>query len=994
LKKSTYQKIFKATLATAVATGAYVAVAPVNTKAETRTFSDVKNIPSHHFYEAVMNLSSRGIFAGYPDGTFKPGESINRQHAAKFLALTLGLDTVNVKDPGFKDVSKKNAYYGHIAALVEAGIISGYADKTFKPGDNLTRTQMAKMLVLGFEFKAKGSQKNPFSDVADNKWNKSYVQTLYSNEITTGTTPTTFSPNALVTRGQMASFIYRSEAATKKPDPQPEPKPEPVNKDLIAVEAAFNQLKAGTLTISRGNYATDENKLAAVQAYVTSLITEKGVSAKVAASKTAGNYVVTLAKGKEKVEKSITIKFDATTNDHIVTEVKAINAKQLEVKFGTAVSKTTVVDASNVVRNMMLTTVTGATANPGQLTGSLSADGKTLTITANGVFNGEYMFKSTDAIKSVTGEKIEEYTMTVKAHDTIAPKLVSGSATAKIATQSFSLYFDEPVNATGASAYVNNATATVSNNPTNPNRLDVTVSTAVPVGTTASIKLTNVKDYNNNSTSPNPVETFVTITTDTVAPTVTNVLVTGENRIELTYDKDMNISSFTGKARIVHSNGTVTNLTASAGKNAKTVVLSGTVLSYNDKYNATLFVDADVKDTGGNSSALYSTNLTLNQDMIAPVLTAVEWKDGKIVASFTENIALGNNNVITAVDQNSGVSTSIYLNYSNAVIANNTLTIHHALPNGTYQLRLPANTVVDKSTIPNPNQFATQTFSVQNYASWDTISPVVYGVTNYPVVDGVTPGTLQTATYTVIDADSGVNLTTVQDPSNYTWDGRALPSGSYVSPAITTGTTDRATSVAVTVYVPTAGISTTKTASFTVNNIRDNAGNEIAYAGSGDVKFVSGNQNRPEFNYAAIGSDNSSLILGFSASMYSIDANDFQITLNGHDIKTSSIAPAYPSTTFVADIRASVADNVMIDGGISDVVYLDTNGNYGYDEGDLVLQIVAASSYWENSYGTLPVDLYANYVNSLNVKLVNDYSSPAQDLQGNHALFGKEIRVK
>lgn len=993
LKKSTYQKLFKATMATAVATGTFVAVAPVNTKAETRTFSDVKNIPSHHFYEAVMNLSSRGIFAGYPDGTFKPGQSINRQHAAKFLALTLGLDTVNVKDPGFKDVSKKSAYYGHIAALVEAGIISGYADKTFKPGDNLTRTQMAKMLVLGFEFKARGSQKNPFSDVSDNKWNKSYVQTLYSNEITTGTTPTTFSPNALVTRGQMASFIYRSEAATKRS----EPKPEPFNKDLIAIEAAFNQLKSGTLKISRGNYATDENKLAAVQAYVTSLITEKGVSAKAAADKTTGNYVVTLTKGKEKVEKTITIKFDATTNDHIVTEVKAINAKQLEVKFATAVSKTTVVDASNVVRNMTLTTTTSATANPGQLTGSLSADGKTLTITANGVFNGEYTFKSTDAIKSVTGEKIEEYTMTVKAHDTIAPKLVSGSATAKIATQSFSLYFDEPVNATGAIAYVNNAAATVSNNPTNPNRLDVTASTAVPVGTTASIKLTNVKDYNNNSTSPNPVETFVTITTDTVAPTVTNVLVTGENRIELTYDKDMKISSFAGKARIVHSNGTVTNLTASAGKNAKTVVLSGTVLSYNDKYNATLFVDADVKDTGGNSSALYSTNLTLNQDTIAPVLTAVEWKDGKIVASFTENIALGNNNVITAVDQKSGVSTSIYLNYSNAqnaVIANNTLTIHHALPNGTYQLRLPANTVVDKSTIPNPNQLATLSFSVQNSASWDTTSPVVYGITNYPVADGVTPGTLQTATYTVTDADSGVNLTTVQDIRNYRWDGSALPSGSYVSPAITTGTTDKATSVAVTVYVPTAGISTTKTASFTVNNIRDNVGNAIAYAGSGDVRFVSGYQYQPEFTSAAIGPNNSSLTLGFSTSMHSIDANDFEITLNSHIVKTSSFASVNNSTSFVTDIRASVADNVPIHGAISDVVYLDTNRNNMYNEGDLVLQVLEASSYWGNSYDSFSVDLNADYVTSLNVKLVKDYSSPAQDLQGNHALFGKEIRVR
>jgi len=710
----------------------------------------------------------------------------------------------------------------------------------------------------------------------------------------------------------------------------------------------------------------------------------------------------TATKGKEKVEKTIAIKFDATTNDRIITEVKAINAKQLEVKFATAVTKTTVLDASNVVRNIALTTVTGATVNTGQLIGSLSADGKTLTITANGVFNGEYTFKSTDAIKSVSGEKFEEYNTTVKAYDTIAPKLVSGSATAKTSTQSFSLFFDEPVNATGATAYVNNAVATVTNNPTNPNRLDVTSGTLVPVGTTVSVKLTNVKDYNNNSTSPNPVETYITVARDTVAPTVTNVLVTGDNRIELTYDKDMNISSFEGKARIVHSNGTVTKLTVSAGRNARTVVLSGAVLSYNDRYNAILFVDADVKDTGGNSSALYSTNLTLNQDTIAPALTNVEWKDGKIIASFTENIAIGNNNVITAVDQSSGVSTSIYLNYSksqNAVISNNTLTIQHALPNGTYQLRLPANTVVDKSSIPNPNEFATQTFSVQNYVSWDTIRPVVYGITNYPLADGVTPGALQTATYTVTDADSGVNLATVQDISNYTWNGSALPSGSYVSAVVTTGSTDRATSVSVTVNVPTSGIATTKTASFTVNNLRDNAGNTIAYPGVGDVRFVRGNQNRPELNRATIGYDGS-LVLSFSEAIQSLEANDFEITLNNYLVKTSSIASVYNSgsnmDTFIVSIKASVAnDTYATDGSFGDVIYLDTNDNGVFDTWtDMVLDVVDSSIHLHDAWNSVQVNLNSKYVKNLKVQLVRVDHSPVQNYQGNEALFYREVIAK
>ena len=108
----------------------------------------------------------------------------------------------------------------------------------------------------------------------------------------------------------------------------------------------------------------------------------------------------------------------------------------------------------------------------------------------------------------------------------------------------------------------------------NPNRLNVTASKQVAAGTTATVTLRNVKDYKNNFTSPNPVEASITIAADTVAPTVKDVTVIGENRVEVTYDKEMNIASFNGKARLVQSNGTVMNLTATAGKDAKTVVLN------------------------------------------------------------------------------------------------------------------------------------------------------------------------------------------------------------------------------------------------------------------------------------------------------------------------------------------------------------------------------------------------------------------------------------
>lgn len=217
MKKSTYQKLFRASLATTVATGALVAAVPTFTQAaETKgaSFSDVKD--THQFYEAIKSLTSRGVINGYEDGTYKPGQQISRAHAAKIMALALGLDTKNVVDPGFKDVKKDHPYYGHIAALVNAGVIKGYEDNTFKPKGNLTRAHVSQMLVLGYKLEENKLSNLPFKDINEKQWFANHIQTLFSNKITSGTTATTFSPNAFVTRGQVASFIFKSESATKQ----------------------------------------------------------------------------------------------------------------------------------------------------------------------------------------------------------------------------------------------------------------------------------------------------------------------------------------------------------------------------------------------------------------------------------------------------------------------------------------------------------------------------------------------------------------------------------------------------------------------------------------------------------------------------------------------------------------------------------------------------------------------------------------------------------
>ena len=216
-------KAFNVALATTLAASAVVAVAPTQADAAA-TFTDVKTSDVH--YTSIMNLAERGIVSGYGDGTFRPNNGVTRGQVAKIIAGILELDTKNVNNPNFTDVSTSNEYYGPIAALVEEGIISGYGNGTYGPSNTLTRGQMAKIITNAFELVADNTE-NPFTDIEKSGF-KEEILALYANEVTTGTTATTYDAASKVTRGQLASFVVRAEKATQSEETPEETPNEPV----------------------------------------------------------------------------------------------------------------------------------------------------------------------------------------------------------------------------------------------------------------------------------------------------------------------------------------------------------------------------------------------------------------------------------------------------------------------------------------------------------------------------------------------------------------------------------------------------------------------------------------------------------------------------------------------------------------------------------------------------------------------------------------------
>lgn len=191
---------------------------PLSSYASEQRFTDVPT--TKHFAEAVNELAEDHIITGYPDGMFKPGDSITRGQAAAIIGKLMGvypdyISDSEIKDPGFKDVSKASGYYKSIAKLAELEVMGGYADGSFGPNDPVTRGQMASILVEAFDLPRFGfnNKENPFTDVKSTNSHSANVFVLYKLGITTGVTSERFGVNEFVTRGQASKLMLTTKRA-------------------------------------------------------------------------------------------------------------------------------------------------------------------------------------------------------------------------------------------------------------------------------------------------------------------------------------------------------------------------------------------------------------------------------------------------------------------------------------------------------------------------------------------------------------------------------------------------------------------------------------------------------------------------------------------------------------------------------------------------------------------------------------------------------------
>ena len=174
-----------------------------------RVRSSFVDVPSGSYYEDAVDWAvANGITTGTDAAHFSPDGICTRAQAVTFLWRAAGRPAPESRAMPFTDVPADSYYYDAVLWAVENGITKGTSSTTFSPDDTCTRAQIVTFLWRSEQSPAAGSS-NPFTDISADAYYADAVLWAVKEAITTGTTRTTFSPDAECTRAQIVTFLWR-----------------------------------------------------------------------------------------------------------------------------------------------------------------------------------------------------------------------------------------------------------------------------------------------------------------------------------------------------------------------------------------------------------------------------------------------------------------------------------------------------------------------------------------------------------------------------------------------------------------------------------------------------------------------------------------------------------------------------------------------------------------------------------------------------------------
>ncbi|MCL9970462.1 S-layer homology domain-containing protein [Anoxybacillus kestanbolensis] len=634
-----YRKFLAGTVSAAVVASA---IAPV---ASAASFTDVAG--SVHA-DDIATLVAKGYIKGYGDGTFKPNQSLTRGEAAIIFSRILKDMGVTEKGAGFPDVPAEKAELAEAVAIVQAaGIMTGDEKGNFNPNANITREQMAKVLVEAFDLMKPADFVSNVTDLDKAaSWAREYIQVLDATDVTLNTE---FMPKQNVTRGQFASFVVRA-----------------MNVGVTAANitgVAFVDLNTLEVTFN------GELKEVKKEDFAIEGVEIESVSIKAAAAAEAKTTVVVI-KTKTALEegKAYNVSYKGQTTDKAkvdvpvvtpkVESVSANNLKVVTVKFNKEIDATTIkADTVKVYVNSSTTATTVDTTPSsvaaGQVGYILGEDKKTLSIVFGTALNQSDNVKVVvDGVKTTNQATVEKHETTLTVTDTTAPVAEKVEV---VNNKKVKLYFSEPVNLDTAGIYKTTDVANAGVSLTVDGSKSFAKFTPVPEQNAVEVEFFNALADGSHTIEVADVKDFAgfkasaksfTINTaaDTKAPVATSIEYVSRTQIKVHFDealKDAGGSTPTGTFEVYEA-GNSTNLfsSASLSTDGKTVTIT---VSPAFTVAATVGLDVkykNVEDIFGNKTTDFVTlSGKAEDDAVKPTVSSVEVLDGNVLkVTFSEKV--------------------------------------------------------------------------------------------------------------------------------------------------------------------------------------------------------------------------------------------------------------------------------------------------------------------------------------------------------------------
>lgn len=684
--------------------------------------------------------------------------------ATATLVASAIVPVASAATPSFSDIAG-NDHENNIKELAELGFIGGYTDGTFKPGNSVTRGQVALMLgkwaqAEGVEVPADYATKAYFNDVPasateDNKKMYALVKAAGIFEGSNGS----LNPGQEISRQHMAVVLNSAFKAV-------------YGKSLVEVAGDTSDVSVGDIEKVSADY---RDEVLALKALGITKPANFNPTGKV----TRGQFASFL---------NATIKVDAEEAEvaTAVTAVNAINAKTIEVEFNNAIDKETI---------NAITLVAGKDAlDAGTVTKELSEDGKTLTLKAEKIFKGEYTVGVPfESVKDVNGEFVSPTNTKVTVDDQTAPVLTAATSTikdTKDGVKSITLTFDEEVksidtvkiNGTNYSASVNGNEATVKVD------LDATKSYDVTV--------VNATDFAGNVKEVQVASLNVTI--DDVAPSIVDVKAVGENQVKVTVD-DVLANDFAVSAKVGTFNADIVTKVEKTDAKEYTVTLNKDYLYKNgnsDTVTLTVAKDVLVDALGNKNAEEITKTVVVSKDVTAPEVVKVETSktDGKVssfAVTYDDEVATPDVSKISIVNSKGEILLATDVVESVVVSDEDDKTLVFTLKDvdtDQYSFELAKGFVVD--TALTPNESAKYAFNVDVTEDGQPVE------TSFDIVGATAEGNVITVDFGAKVKATGTG--SALNPSAYQLNGATLPSDTEIEFAPAQGDSAYQTKVLIT----------------------------------------------------------------------------------------------------------------------------------------------------------------------------------------------------